>query len=839
MKGMIIMNIKKLLFLPLLAPLLLAGGVQLDSPALNKVCFQDPPTHDPLVFVSDGKANFVIVYDRQAERHLSSVAWKSIEPAVETLQSNLKESLGCAVETIDVSEVKNHKGKYLLLVGESTLTKELGINAGELPQEGFIVKSFPGGIAIVGNDSSIDPSFNTRGPMYMKGARKATLWGAYDFLERFFGCRFYYPGPDGSLHPKVSELELNPFCYTDAPRFLNRGAHYLMFSTEDAEKGGLGKLTGKDLRDYYASQRWSKSEPFTSMHSPYPEKWAKANPDKIDIAFFRNSTGHLYQSYTSHAANYFDVTNLKFADALIDSLKRFYESDGKDNQGWAYNNGYYIAFGQCDNELQLHEMQNNPVVKQEGLIGKANLEHGEGAYYSDIYGRFYRYLAERIRKEFPDKKLIIMPYASYTNAPFRKEFFLPDNVEAGVCLGKFPRWVMNPAVRKEYEEKMKNWYEALGNRPVQMIWTYNAGNNCFVQAIASELLGEVPKALGKYMGNTEIFHEFSMWPKPFPEMQHWHFYYATYVGMRAMWNPDFNVDAALDEHWNLFYGQKAGPHLKEFHRILKEAYFKYASPEQKSKALYPPKILDQMEECMKAAEKELPPGSVERRRYDLMSKAMKFELKSQRGQHAYNAPFYLVHRLPAGQSLSLDSNSDESFWNTVTPVPMMEPNGTGESPKYPADLRLVWSENGIYGRMLTNHPAKVGNKDMWRNSVAEFFFSPGLGKDIYYQICLDPENRISSMKKQLTPFLMTGDFDWKCHEFLSTSNANEKGWTLKFFLPFSGLGVTAPDAYQSWHFNFVYNKQSDPCETSSSSMCLGNNHDVSLYGTIKFLGKGE
>ncbi len=827
------------------AAILLTGAVftlsaqNPENPALNKVIFQKPESHKPLKWVNEGKPCFAIVYDKKAEARWNHPAWKSIEPAVDALKKNICLATGTEPEVLDVSQADRCRGKLMLLAGESELTRKLGIKASDLPREGFIVKSFPGGVAIVGNDSSIDPSFNMRGPMYMKGARKATLWGAYDFLERFFGCRFYYPGPDGSLHPKVSELELNPFCYTDAPRFQNRGTHYLMFSTEEAEKGGLGKLTGEDLQDYYASQRWSKSEPFTSMHSPYPEKWAKANPDKIDIAFFRNSTEHLYQSYTSHAANYFDVTNLKFADTLIDSLKRFYASGGKDNQGWAYNNGDYIVFGQCDNELQLHEMQSNPIVKQEGLIGKENLEHGEGAYFSDIYGRFYRYIAEQIRKEFPDKKLIIMPYASYTYAPFRKEFFLPDNVEAGVCLGKFPRWVRNPTVRKEYEEKLKDWYGALGGRPVQMLWTYNAGNNCFVQAIATELLGEVPKALGKYLGDMEIFHEFSMWPRPFPEQRHWHFYYATYVGMRAMWNPDFNADAALDELWSLFYGPKAGPHLKELHRILKEAYFKYASPEQNSKALYPPKILDRMDDCMKAAEEELPPGSVERRRYDLMSKALKFELKAQRGRHAYNAPVYLVRRLPAGQSVSMDSLSDDSFWNTVKPVPMMEPNGTGESPKYPADLRLVWSENGIYGRMLTLHPPKVGNKDMWRNSVAEFFFSPGLGKDIYYQICLDPENRISSMKKQLKPFIMAGDFNWKCNGFLSTSNADGKGWSLKFFLPFSGLGVAAPGAYQSCYFNFVYNKLSDPCETSSSSMCLGNNHNVDLHGTIKFLGKGE
>lgn len=810
----------------------------LDNPALNKVRFQTAPKHAPLQFVKNGKADFIIAYDKNAESHLSHPAWKSIEPAVKILQENIAKTTGTAPEAVDISEAKRKSSKYLLLVGESALTKELGIKAADLPQEGFIVKSFPGGVAIVGNDSSIDRTFNSKGPLYMKGARRATLWGAYDFLERFFECRFYYPGPDGSVHPETKELIIPPFCYMDAPYFQNRGTHYLQIQLPHIRRS-IQNVEAPDLEKYYTSQRWSKTEPFTSMHSPYPEKWAKSNSDKIESSFFRNGNGHLYYSQVSHASNYFDVTNLNFADNLIDSLKRFYASGGKEQQGWAYNNGYYIVFGQCDNELQLPEMQSNPTVQQEKLITRENLSFGQGAYFSDIYGRFYRYLAERIKKEFPDKKLIIMPYASYTHAPFQKKYYLPDNVEAGVCLGKFPRFIRNPKVCAEYQDQMNHWYEALGKRPVQMLWTYNAGNNCFVQAIATQLLGEIPKVLGKLLGNMEIFHEFSMWPKPFPDLGHWHFYYATYAGMRAMWNPDFDVDAALDEHWDLFYGAEAGIHLKEMHRILKESFFKYAVPAQNSKALYPPKVLDRLEQCMKDAERCLKADSVERRRYDLMSRALKFELKSQRGQHAYNLPLYPVRRLPDNAEIVVDGKGDEPEWKNCRPVPMLEPNGTGEIPRFPADLRLFWNEKGIYGKARMPYPPKTGNKDMWQNSVVELFFSPGLEKKMYFQFGLDPENRKSMMKQQLKPFIMARDYKWEYPGFRSASVTGENEWTLEFFLPFSGITDKIPEAYSSWHFNFVNNKASEPRETSASSMCLGNNHNINLHGIIKFMGKGE
>ena len=673
-----------------LAPFIFAGKPQLGSPALNKVKFHKSEKHDPLQLVADGKLNFVILYDKKAEAHLSHNSWKSIEPAVKTLKENIQKATGTEPEIADIAEAEKFKNKLFLLVGESALTKKLGILASSLPQEGFVIKSFPNGIAIVGNDSSINKAFNTKGPMYNKGAQRATLWGAYDFLERFFGCRFYYPGPDGSVHPKVNQLEIESFFYTDAPHFKNRGGYYLQFDLKDAEKT-LGKLTEKDRADYYASQRKAKCEPFTSMHSPYPIPWAKANPEMIPTSFFRNSTGHLYQSYTSHAGNYFDVTSLKFADNLIDSLKRYYASNGKEKQGWGYNNGYYVVFGQADMEVQLHEMQNNETVKRECLITQEDIQRGSIGYFSNIYARFYKYLAERIKKEFPGRKLIIINYGSYVLPPSQKKYYLPDNVETAACLGKFPRFVQNPEVRKDYLALMKGWYEALGNRPVQQLWTYNCGNNCFAHAVATEKIGEMSKCFGKYLGNVEIFHEFGMFPKPFPEVNQWHFNYETYAGMRAMWNPDFDVDAALDEYWILFYGPKAGPHLKKLHDILNENFLKYGSAAQKANPLYPPVALDKIAECLNAAEKELAPGTIERRRYDLMAKPLKFELKSQRGRHAYNAPVYNMHQLPAEEKIVINGKGDELCWLSFHPCPCW----SQEAPERNRNFQLIFVCSGM------------------------------------------------------------------------------------------------------------------------------------------------
>ena len=811
-----------------------SAGIQ--NPALNKVRFQQAEKHAPLELVKNGKLNFVIAYDKAAEKHLRYSSRKSIAPAIEALQKNIKLATGQTPEAVDVTQAEPHKGKYLLLVGESALTRKLGIKAAALPREGFIVKSFSGGIAIVGNDSSIDKTFHKGGAMAQKGARRATLWGAYDFLERFFGCRFYFPGKYGSLHPEVKQLTVAPVCYIDYSRFKNRGVYYMTVKPKEAEKY-LGKLTNADLKEYYDFMRQAKTEPYTGMHSPFPIPWSKANPEMIESSFFKNLYGHRYHSTVSHAANYFDVTNLKFADNLIDSLKRYYKSNGKEKQGWGYNNDYYIVFGQADTEINVNEMQANEVVKREKLITQAHLDGSYGQSYSDIYARFYKYLAEWIKKEFPGKKLIVMPYNRYTRAPLNPKYYLPDNVELSVCLSRAPRWLRNPKVKKEYLELMENWYKALGNRPVQQLWTYSAGSNAFVHGISLELLGDVPKTFGKYLGDVEIFHELNLWPNP--KVPHYHFYYGNYVAQRSVWNPDFDGQAAIDEHWEPFYGKKAGKHLRKLHKVLWDAYFKYACPEEQIKPLYPPAVLSQMEKLFNAAEKALKKDSIEWKRYEIFAMPLKWELQVQQRRHSYNRPIYPVVQLLSSDKIVIDGKAEDPVWKKARIMPLQDPTGSGEKRKFPPDFRLAWGENGIYGFMNMPHKPKCDKKDIWSNDVMELFIFPGRKQDFYVQFAFDPQKHTFSLRRQIEPFIMAMDTTWKCKGLVFETVQTDKGWTMEFFIPFSGLAVKKPAGYESWSFSFVYTKASAPREISASVMNLGNNHNFNMYGFIKFLGKGD
>ena len=611
-----------------------ACGNPLAQPALNPVTALPPPTHPPVALVEGGVPRFVLVWDSAVaqERDPPGRDRRTVREAVRTLRREIGFCTGAEIEVVDAASAPVPDDRTVILVGCSTRTDALGIGPTGLPPEGFIVTTFSNGVAIVGNDCG------------RAGARpsRATLWGAYDFLERFFGCRYYYPGPDGSVRPACTNLVFAPCAYTDAPRFRNRGVGFRPDVETVAHTIGT-PLVRASLSDWRAAARLAHTMAFTAIHSPEPRAWAAAHPEWMELSFLRRPDGGFYYCPTNHMKNYYDVTNLEFADALVEGLARDDTPEGRRRQGVAGDGALSVAFAQCDSFRTLEEMRANPVVRREGLITDANVALGPYGYFSDIYGRFYQRLAARLNARLPGRRLVLMPYAGCTYAPTQERFrHLPDNVELCVCLPKVPRFIRNPRVRDLMVRELHRWTEAIGGRPVQQIWTYNAFNSPFEQAVANEFLPETIAAFGSDLGDTGLVVDLGLYPVQLPgQCVPFHFYYGTYCAFRALWGgARFNPDAALDEHWTLFYGAEAGAHLRELHRVLKEAFLANSVPATRVRSLYPVETLDRIEAELAATRRILArdTSAPAWRRFRLMAHPLEWELDNQRRRHAAPEP---------------------------------------------------------------------------------------------------------------------------------------------------------------------------------------------------------
>ena len=600
------------------------AGDPLAHPALNPVTALPAPAHPPVTLVSGGVPQFTLVWDSAAARarDASGQEYRSVRESVRTLRREIWFCTGKEVPVVDAGRTPATPGT-IVFVGPGRRDVSIsggGRGATALPPEGFVVTTFSNGVAIAG----------------------ATLWGAYDFLERFFGCRYYYPGPDGSVRPACTNLVLAPCAYMDAPRFRNRCGGFSPDLATASQTLGT-PLVRTHLSEWRAAARLADTVPFRAIHSPEPCAWARAHPEWMELSFLRRPDGEFYYCPTNHMKNYFDVTNLEFADALVEGLARDDTPEGHRRQGFAFSDADSVVFGQCDSFRTLEEMRANPVVEREGLITDANVALGPYGYFSDIYGRFYQHLAARLNARLPGRRLILMPYAGCTYAPTQERFrHLPDNVELCVCLPKVPRFIRNPQVRDLMVRELHRWTEVIGGRPVQQVWTYNAFNSAFEQAVANEFLPETIAAFGKDLGDTGLVVELGFYPMELSgQCIPFHFYYETYCAFRALWGgARFNPDAALDEHWALFYGAEAGAHLRELHRILKEAFLAVSVPATRVNSLYPVETLDRIEAELAAARHILArdKSASAWRRFRLMAHPLEWELDNQRRRHANPTP---------------------------------------------------------------------------------------------------------------------------------------------------------------------------------------------------------
>ena len=121
----------------------------------------------------------------------------------------------------------------------------------------------------------------------------------------------------------------------------------------------------------------------------------------------------------------------------------------------------------------------------------------------------------------------------------------------------------------------------------------------------------------------------------------------------------------------------------------------------------------------------------------------------------------------------------------------------------------------------------------------EFFFSPGVKKEQYFQYVIDARGVTWKAQKEELPVGKPRNDKWPFPNFKHKVIRTDKDWTLEFYISFADMKVKPPKAYQSWIMNLISNKLAGTPEYSATALTMNNNHDLDLHGFIKFLGKGE
>ncbi len=496
----------------------------------------------------------------------------SVGQAVKDLQFHIEAMSG---GQLPVVHKPTGNGVVPIYVGDSPALQDAGLTPEGLPLEAYRILVRPDLIAIFGRDEERPrPRFDNRGnPNFeeewqefsgMKNTRPpgvsaghfnrelgirtldatATLYGVASFLEQL-GVRWYFPYEDGTVIPSSPTLAVAEQDTEMAPKFPIRDFMYYNTMETDAE----GVLWFKRMK-YGASYLYSNDGHSTRNIVKNPEMEA-AHPE-----FYARADGEILHGHDGGVPK---LSNPGFRDISAEFVRKGFE---------AYPELGNMTLGMPDGFTKIDEEDARVWVKPDATAENR---------FSDYVWDYWLDMAARIKESNPGKTLTCYSYTTYQEPPSQVEK-LPDNV--GVCMVYGVSLSMLPIYRDIFTPMREKWLSMLTSDRF-FIWEYclyYRRNAPTVPVAFTKLLQQDMQTLngiceGKFI---EIMPDNNRERRriAYPALTHM----IHYLQGKLYWNPDLDLQALLDEFYQLYYGPGA-PEMKQFWEFAEEVWTR---PESRS-----------------------------------------------------------------------------------------------------------------------------------------------------------------------------------------------------------------------------------------------------------------
>ena len=779
------------------------------NPALNPVKFELAPPGQSVTLVKGGRPAATVVVPAAAVADS-----KRIENlAAQELVSHLEQSTGAKLPV--VGDDKAPADGTLILLGPTTQAQKLGISADALPLEGFRVRTFDDGtvrgLAIVGRMPKEGEPNTPEG----------VVFGVYDVLERFVGVRWYYPREDGVIVPKLADVVIRPVHYTDAP--------------VRAKRTMYGPVPGMDTAAGFRRYRHGNSSAvsFTACHTPGSWDVHKDHPETFELM----ADGKRHYNMPCYG-------NPKTAELYLQDIEKFYKTGDwavwkhpwpNVNSPWFEPTPKVIPISPPDKGVECH------CDFCKALYDDKADQHGRA---SRIVANHVKLVAQEVKKRWPDKLVWYLPYANYATPPEGLE--LPDNVVVGLCLMYGAGNAKEPIVAAIHDEWIAKWAK-ITKRPVHL-WEYL----CW-PADDTALPFQYPHVLKDFCQRhrTDVEGTFINGGAGPPGLtgDFWAFQHPTlYCWFRVMWNPDFKVDAALDEYVRLMYGPARKPMAKILNLLITRwentrwqslPASHNISPRQVNEETMPRAEALKLGEWLADARKCAGEDTVYRKRVEFFGAAIDMFLDESREYHeGTGVPTLPV--LKVGGDPVIDGKLDEPCWRDATAQQFV--NATDKKnpqPEAPTTVQAVWTERGITlgFRMTEPQVAKLRadrtkrDQDVFWDDCIESFLDIQGARSAYYQIVTNSIGTIFDRHSET-------EAEWNGPNMKAAAHRGEGFWSIELFLPYADfVDKVQPKVGDTWYANFTRSRFATGGWhlTRWSTKHRPSNLDFSAFGKLKFV----
>jgi len=500
----------------------------LQQPDLAPVEVKAAPSHAPVELVRKGQARAVVYVAPPAVTNQRGQAFETL--------------LGELVEVIELSTsarlpmVEEMPGpeQPAIVIGDCAAARAAGIAADALPYEGFVVKTEPNRVFLVGSTKEL-PYTKERAELKTDGhapdgwprfyGNEGDAWAVADFLERFVGVRWYWPTETlGRSIVKTESLAVPPAHYRDAPVFRYR--EHWPWPEDPRNVRGHGS-------------RWFDRQ---SPELPLPEGVERLGSH---LYLLRHGTSWPYRIQVHSMPHNREERLLgseELKNFMLDTAEEYWE--GGEKPWFVTPDSLHVSFrdrlpGPQDFVPELGEM----------------VRGGSRTAATVPMAIFLADLCQAVKDRWPDKKVVYLAYQNYTLAPKLAggrgtQIQFPDNLELMMMNTEGMGGMKDPKRRSWNMRNIRAWSEMLGGRKFT-IYDYS----CFPMGWTHAPIQFPHMAQDFLLKNREYIEGsfidglfFPNWARTVPSM---------YVWMKALWNPAIDVDALLDAWCARMFGAAA------------------------------------------------------------------------------------------------------------------------------------------------------------------------------------------------------------------------------------------------------------------------------------------
>lgn len=442
-----------------------------------------PPT--PIKLVANGQTSAAVV--------VSADAPQSIRNAVDDLVGYIHESTGATLD-IDQASAEN---RVEIHVGQTEYAQTLELSVADLEVDGFKI-SFP----------------TSRRIVLLGHSDTATAFAVYEFIERYVGVRWLFPGELGTYVPSAQDITVPAEEVVSQPWFISR-------TTGGADANAPGEVIYNWLHRHRL--HWTIQHHHNLDKLFAPARYLESNPE-----FFPIVNGQRVVP-DAEAQNWQPVLDAPgIVDEAIARITAYFDEH-------PYSMSY--SLGVNDNNFFAHESS------YQNSIGLAD--------YSDYYFEFSNTVVSEVLKKHPDKWFGCLAYVGITDPP--RSVGVHARIVPHICIDRYG-WASEAGAQRDMQ-RTSDWHAV---SPVLGWYDYVYGDDMYrIPRVYPHLMSRYLKYASENGVKAYYSEHYGSraWIEG-PKM---------YVLMKLLWNPDADVDAMLEEWYTLAVGEHAAVPLAEYY----------------------------------------------------------------------------------------------------------------------------------------------------------------------------------------------------------------------------------------------------------------------------------